>query len=178
MTLETDTAALYVLSRTVMLYNKGCTDHAPVLALPIPESVGDSDGDVATYTVGVLHKFIPDTTDLDIKLLKIFAVRPLQARLEFLFAGSPYKVTGYALWKLVEDDEDPSGTGLDCYYEGDDIDPVYEETPYRIYTVPIKGTHDTYEDSVETCKEDVNYIADMAGDLTVTPVVSVDCGKI
>ena len=171
MTLETDTAALYVLSRTVMLYNKGCTDHAPVLALPIPESVGDSDGDVATYTVGVLNNNILDTTELDTKLVKVFAVRPLQDRLEFLFAGLPYKVTGYALWKLEEVEEYP-------WDFGDDTDEVYSYTPDRIYTVPIKGTHTTYEDAVETCKEDVNYIADMAGDLTVTPVVSVDCGKI
>ena len=168
---ETDTAALYVLSRTVMLYNKGCTDHAPVLALPIPESVGDSDGDVATYTVGVLNNNILDTTELDTKLVKVFAVRPLQARLGFLFAGSPYKVTGYALWKLAEAEEYP-------WDLGDATDDAHSDTPDRIYTVASKGTHTTYEDAVETCKEDVNYIADMAGDLTVTTVVSVDCGKI
>lgn len=171
MTKEFDPDALYVLSRTVMLYNKGCTDHAPVLAIPIPESVGDSDGDVTAYTVGMLRKFIPDTTDLDIKLFKIFAVRPMQSRLELLFAGSPYKVTGYALWKLQEADECP-------WDFGDDTAEVYSYIPDRIYTVPNKGTHDNFEDAVETCKEDVNCIAEMAGDLTVTPVVSVDCGKI
>lgn len=168
---ETNTAALYVLSRTVMLYNKGCTDHAPVLAVPIPESVGDSDGDVTTYTVGVLNNNILDTTELDTKLVKVVVVRPLQARLELLFAGSPYKVTGYALWKLQEAEEYP-------WDLGDATDELYSDTPDRIYTVASKGTHTTYEDAVTTCKEDVDYIADMAGDLTVTPVVSVDCGKI
>lgn len=168
---EFDPDALYLLSRTVKLYNKGCTDHAPVLAIPIPESVGESDGDVTAYTLRLLSNFIPDTTDLDIKLVKVFAVRPLQARLEFLFAGSPYKVTGYALWKLGEDDEYP-------WDLGDATDEAHSDTPDRIYTVASKGTHTTYEDAVETCKEDVNYIADRAGDLTVTPVVSVDCGKI
>lgn len=168
---ETHTDALYLLSRTVKLYNKGCTDHAPVLALPIPDSVGDSDGDVATYTVGVLNNNILDTTELDTKLVKVFAVRPLQAQLEFLFAGSPYKVIGYALWKLAEAEEYP-------WDLGDATDEAHSDTPDRIYTVPIKGTYDTYTDAVETCKEDVNCIADMAGDLTVTPVVSVECGKI
>ena len=169
---ETDTAALYVLSRTVMLYNKGCTDHAPVLAVPIPESVGDSDGSCYEYLANILDENILNTSELDYKLFKIFVVRPLQYRtLDYLFAGSPYKVTGYALWKLAEDDEFP-------WDLGDAPNELYSDTPDRIYTVASKGTHTTYEDAVTTCKEDVDYIADMAGDLTVTPVVSVDCGKI
>ena len=164
----TDTK-IKTLSREFRLYDGEDTGLAPLAVIPVPDTVGESDGAATEHLFKVTDTLGIDLLTVTAVLFKTVAPTPdhdwpeISKSLESL--GVPYKEVGVATWTEEEEDSSP-----------DEATPTY--ILKGIYTVGnVKTAHDSYEEHLATFKEEIDYKLDYCCHV-LTGIYELDCGEL
>lgn len=154
-----------VLARSFRLYD-GDTKLAPMCVLPVPPSVGDSQGDAISWLVDTTERLGIDLQVVTAKLFQQVTANPDTSESKLLKVwdslGVTYTQIGVAFWRYEDDDE--------C--EG------YEELPDRVFcAAKVATTNDSQEEHIAVLNQDADGIAEY-NDLDITKVYEVDCGEV
>ena len=161
----TDTK-LKTLSREFRIYDGAGL--APLALIPVPDTVGESDGAATEHLFKVTDLLGVDLLTVTAVLFKTVAPTPDQSwpviSKSLKSLGIPYKEVGVATWEETEDSSPDEAT------------PTY--IIKGIYTIGNGQTaHDSYEEHLATFKEELDYTLDYSGK-HMTGIFELNCGEL
>ena len=162
----TDTK-IKTLSREFRIYDGEDTGLAPLAIIPVPDTVGESDGVATEHLFNVTDTLGIDLLTVTAVLFKTLAPTPDQSWKDIAESlknlGVTYKKLGVAIWEEKRSSEEAT--------------PQY--TLENIYIVAEwKGAQVSYEERLTSFKEELDYCTLEYSGKHMTEIYELNCGEL
>lgn len=158
-----DTKVL-TLSREFRIYEDD-TSLAPLAIIPVPASVGASDGDATEHLIDVADSSGIDLQVVTATLFKTVTYQPTELETAIFRAwtalGTKFRQVGVSIWAWDDDSE------------------AFLDMPHRVYYAAQVPTGTTsYDSHVQHLSDDVNALINDDYDLSSSGVYELNCGNV
>ena len=158
-----DTKVL-TLSREFRIYDDD-TSLAPLAIIPVPTSVGASDGDATEHLIDVADSSGIDLQVVTATLFKSVTYQPTELETAIFRAwtalGTKFRQVGVSIWAWDEEKEN------------------FKDAPHRVYHAAQVATGTTsYDSHVQHLSDDVNALIANDSSLSSSGVYELNCGNV